>query len=67
MVQTLQAKWNNRGLRFGIGGSISFDVVPQGWDKTVALKYLGDYRTIHFFGDRTGEYGNDREIYNHER
>ena len=36
-----------------IGGQISFDVVPKGWDKTYCLQFLKDYETIHFFGDKT--------------
>lgn len=44
------------------GGQISFDVFPKGWDKTYCLKYLDDYTTIHFFGDKTQPGGNDYEI-----
>ena len=28
---------------------------PIGWDKTYCLKYLTDYKEIHFFGDKTFE------------
>lgn len=37
------------------GGQISFDVFPQGWDKTYALKHLENEQisTIYFFGDKT--------------
>lgn len=49
-----------------LGGQISFDVFPKGWDKTYCLKHLeGDgYQTIYFFGDKTFKGGNDYEIYN---
>lgn len=46
---------------------ISFDVFPEGWDKTYCLKHVTQYssfREIHFFGDKTYEGGNDYEIFN---
>lgn len=45
------------------GGQISFDVFPNGWDKTYCLKYVEGYDEIHFFGDKTEQGGNDHEIY----
>ena len=44
---------------------ISFDVFPIGWDKTYCLRHLQAYnfKTIHFFGDKTYEGGNDFEIF----
>lgn len=45
------------------GGQISFDVFPDGWDKTYCLKHIEGYDEIHFFGDKTAEGGNDHEIY----
>lgn len=43
------------GLKFSIGGQISFDVFPIGWDKTYCLRFLEDkgFDEIHFFGDKT--------------
>lgn len=57
------------GLKFSIGGQISFDVFPKGWDKTLCLSYFEEkqFDEIHFFGDKTFEGGNDREIFMHER
>lgn len=61
---------------FSIGGQISFDVFPTGWDKTYCLKHLEneakkaggvEYTTIHFFGDKTFKGGNDYEIYSDPR
>ena len=54
-------------LNFSIGGQISFDVFPKGWDKTYCLQFLTEYDEIHFFGDKTQEGGNDYEIYNDSR
>ncbi|KAF9518965.1 hypothetical protein BS47DRAFT_1482416 [Hydnum rufescens UP504] len=36
-------------------GQISFDVFPNGWDKTYALRHVQDegFEQIHFFGDKT--------------
>jgi phosphomannomutase len=45
-----------------LGGETSFDIYPTGWDKTYALKHFQDY-TCWFVGDRCGEGGNDKEIY----
>lgn len=60
---------------YSIGGQISFDVFPTGWDKTYCLQHLAaekdisgvEYKTIHFFGDKTFEGGNDYEIYSDPR
>jgi len=66
-VTALEKEFPDLGLRFSIGGQISFDVFPHGWDKTFCLKYVSKFSTIHFFGDKT-QYGeNDHEIYEHER
>lgn len=45
-----------------LGGSTSFDIYPQGWDKSYALRwYSGD--EVWFVGDRCKIDGNDHEIY----
>ena len=42
-----------------LGGQISFDVFPTGWDKTYCLQHLDpkEFKTIHFFGDKTAKVG----------
>ena len=45
-----------------LGGETSFDIFPHGWDKTFALSYFPDYE-VYFLGDRCGENGNDKEIF----
>ena len=61
---------------YSIGGQISFDVFPTGWDKTYCLQHLEseaknnggeEYTTVHFFGDKTYKGGNDYEIYEDSR
>jgi len=54
-------------LSFSIGGQISIDCFPTGWDKTYCLRYLDEFKEVHFFGDATGVGGNDYEIYSHHR
>ncbi|KAF9447511.1 phosphomannomutase [Macrolepiota fuliginosa MF-IS2] len=64
-VQVLKEKFPDYGLMFSIGGQISFDVFPNGWDKTYALGRVEDegFDEIHFFGDKTYPGGNDYEIF----
>jgi phosphomannomutase len=69
MVLAFKERFSHLGLTYSIGGQISFDVFPTGWDKTYCLNFLPveDFDEIHFFGDKTFEGGNDYEIYTHER
>lgn len=69
MVEVLRNKFAHLNLTYSIGGQISFDVFPQGWDKTYCLNHIGldEYDHIHFFGDKTFEGGNDHEIFVHPR
>ena len=46
-----------------MGGDTSFDIYPEGWDKTYAFKNFKDYDKIYFVGDRCGPDGNDFEIF----
>lgn len=57
------------GLTFTRGGQISLDAFPFGWDKRFCLQYVEgeNFKEIHFFGDRTGEGGNDQLIYEDPR
>jgi phosphomannomutase len=51
-----------------IGGQISIDVFPTGWNKTYCLDlFQAQYSYIHFFGDRIFSGGNDYEIANDKR
>jgi phosphomannomutase len=54
-VTELKKKFPDFGLTYSIGGQISFDVFPTGWDKTYCLRHLkGEgFTTVHFFGDKT--------------
>ena len=77
IIQQLKKFWDNEckcekltapELQYSIGGQISIDIFPKGWDKTYCLQFLeGKYEEIHFFGDKTDAGGNDHEIYNDSR
>lgn len=63
-VEALKTRFSNLDLVYSIGGQISFDVFPTGWDKTYCLQFVKeDFDEIHFFGDKTFQGGNDYEIY----
>ncbi|KAH8602707.1 eukaryotic phosphomannomutase [Bisporella sp. PMI_857] len=75
-IAELKKEFPDNGLTYSIGGQISFDVVPVGWDKTYALRHLEAeakkeggvaYTTVHFFGDKTYPGGNDYEIFSDPR
>lgn len=66
LVTLLREKFAHLNLTYSIGGQISFDVFPQGWDKTYCLQYLDEFTEIHFFGDKTYKGGNDHEIFESE-
>lgn len=74
-VQAIKEKFPDLGLTYSIGGQISFDVFPAGWDKTYCLQHVEaekqvsgvEYSTIHFFGDKTYKGGNDYEIFEDPR
>ena len=67
-VTALQTELKDLNLQFSIGGQISFDVFPQGWDKSFCLQYIEDkYDEIHFYGDKCYKGGNDHEIYEDKR
>jgi len=65
MVAVLEEKFADFKLRYSIGGQISFDVFPEGWDKTYCLRHIADekFKEIHFFGDKTLPGENDYEIF----
>ena len=75
MIEELEKQFPDLGLTYSIGGQISFDVFPTGWDKTYCLKHVEAekersgvvYDKIHFFGDKAYPGGNDWEIYDDSR
>lgn len=70
MIDVLRKEFHDVDLAFSIGGQISFDVFPNGWDKTYCLRHATkgtNFKEIHFFGDKTDAGGNDHEIFNDSR
>ncbi|CRG87939.1 phosphomannomutase [Talaromyces islandicus] len=75
LVEALKKEFPDYGLTYSIGGKISFDVFPTGWDKTYCLRHLEaekestgvEYKNIHFFGDKCMPGGNDYEIFSDSR
>lgn len=69
MIEKMKVEFADLNLTYSVGGQISFDVFPQGWDKTYCLRYLpvADFDEVHFFGDKTFEGGNDYEIFSSDR
>lgn len=70
MIESLKKQFPDIGLTYSIGGQISFDVFPNGWDKTYCLQHVTkgtNFKEIHFFGDKTDPGGNDHEIYTDPR
>ena len=59
MITEFKAKLPDlaKKLKCSIGGQISFDVFPHGWDKTYCLRFVEDkeFKEIHFFGDKAYE------------
>jgi phosphomannomutase len=66
MIAALKAEFADLELTYSIGGQISFDLFPLGFDKTYCLKFL-EQTEIHFWGDKTMPGGNDYEIFSHPR
>ncbi|KAK9393318.1 phosphomannomutase 2 [Crotalus adamanteus] len=68
-VADLRRDFAGKGLTFSIGGQISFDVFPNGWDKRYCLGIVAqdNFEQIYFFGDKTMPGGNDYEIYTDPR
>jgi phosphomannomutase len=69
MVEDFRKEFADMGLQYSIGGQISIDVFPKGWDKTFCLGLidLTQFKEVHFFGDKTYPGGNDYEIYEDPR
>lgn len=69
LVAALREEFADYSLTYSIGGQISFDVFPTGWDKTYCLQHVEKegFKEIHFFGDKSYKGGNDYEIYSDPR
>lgn len=68
-IDALKEKFADYKLTYSIGGQISFDVFPEGWDKRFCLTQVMEdgFEKIYFFGDKTWKGGNDHEIFEDPR
>ena len=68
-IEALKKKFPDYNLTYSIGGQISFDVFPKGWDKRFCLTQVTSdgFEKIYFFGDKTFKGGNDHEIFEDPR
>ena len=67
-VKALENEFPDLQMKYSIGGQISFDCFPIGWDKTFCLQYVEkEFSDIFFYGDKTYDGGNDYEIFNDSR
>jgi len=68
-IAALRTEFLDFNLVYSIGGQISFDVFPEGWDKRFCLTQVtaDGFEKIYFFGDKTFKGGNDYEIANDSR
>ena len=60
--EMLVLKKLNDKVTIKLGGDTSFDIYPNGWNKTYGLKHFKGW-DIWFVGDRCEDNGNDKEIY----
>lgn len=67
LIEKLSPLLDELGLTAVVGGMISIDIYPDGWDKTYCLKFLDLNDKIYFYGDNTKKGGNDHSIYNDNR
>ncbi|KAI5474914.1 hypothetical protein MNV49_002197 [Pseudohyphozyma bogoriensis] len=69
LIEAIKKEFPDYGLTYSIGGQISFDAFPHGWDKTYALRHVEHegFSEIHFFGDKTFKGGNDYEVFTDPR
>lgn len=65
--EAILKEFQSLNVDIAIGGQISFDLFPKGWDKTYCLDFLKEFKEIYFFGDKTMPGGNDYAIYTSDR
>jgi phosphomannomutase len=64
LLDTLASVYQIKNLQVALGGDTSFDIYPNGWDKTYSLRHFEGHK-IWFMGDKCGENGNDKALFDH--
>jgi phosphomannomutase len=64
-LRKIKKHTENINITIKLGGETSFDIYPNGWNKTFPLynKPFKDYEKIYFLGDKCNTNGNDKEIF----
>eukprot|EP00734_Pompholyxophrys_sp_LG126_P000249 Pompholyxophrys_sp_v1_NODE_69_length_2496_cov_1.709136.p2 type:complete len:240 gc:universal NODE_69_length_2496_cov_1.709136:880-1599(+) len=55
------------GIKVVEGGSVGIAIYPTEWDKIQVMDVLHQYNTVHYFGDKYTETGNDYFLLNHPK
>ncbi len=66
LLTRLRERFDRAGVEVKLGGQTSFDIYPKGWDKSFIMdkpKFINNYSEYFFVGDRCGENGNDKALY----
>ena len=61
-LSILKEQLKDLKLTVKLGGDTSFDIYPDGWDKTYALRHFKNWN-VWFVGDRCYPEGNDYELF----
>ena len=66
-IQQFMSKFLKEMITIKLGGETSFDIYPNGWNKTFPLTFepFSQFDRIYFAGDRCGINGNDKELYDY--
>ena len=64
-ISAFKKVYKSNPITIKLGGETSFDIYPDGWNKTFPLnkKPFSNYSKILFAGDRCLKSGNDEELY----
>ncbi|OQS53985.1 SEC53 [Ecytonucleospora hepatopenaei] len=65
-VKEISSTLSKYEMDCAIGGQISIDIFPKGWDKTYCINHITE-ENICFFGDMTEIGQNDYKLYNHPK
>ena len=58
---------NDDSLEITLGGSVGIGIYPKEWNKGQVLKYISEYDTIYYFGDKYLPNGNDYPLLFNDR
>jgi phosphomannomutase len=64
-VERIKSAYPDLPFDIAVGGQISVDIFPCGFNKTRCIQHLdlSQYKSIHFIGDQVHKGGNDHELF----